>query len=278
MTDEETPKTKPGSVEDCVMRVLAITGSFRKTGNTARIVQMMETRLRVHAAQQNEPLEFETLFMGDVDMRHCRGCRACFDHGEDTCPLHDDVSMIRDKMDAADVLIMASPVYVDDVSGLLKNLMDRLAYLCHRPALGGKYAYAVATVGGGAARHTLRTMNAALLTWGCHLLGRSGYKMGALATEGEVQRYQHQVDEVAKKLLYAITRKRNLIPAFISLLAFRIQQMVWRREPEGSYDQGYWNSQGWLEPGCTYYHAHRASPVKVMLARFVGAIVSRFVL
>jgi multimeric flavodoxin WrbA len=73
---------------------------------------------------------------------------------------------IQAKMDAADGLLLASPVYVDDVSGLTKTWMDRLAYLCHRPGFGGKCAYPVATVGGSPTCHTLRTMNAALLTWG----------------------------------------------------------------------------------------------------------------
>jgi multimeric flavodoxin WrbA len=73
---------------------------------------------------------------------------------------------IKAKKDAADGLLLASPVYVDDVSGLTKTWMDRLAYRCHRPGFGRKCAYPVATVGGRPTRHTLRTMNAALLTWG----------------------------------------------------------------------------------------------------------------
>ena len=50
-------------------------------------------------------------------------------------------------MDAADGIIFASPVYVNDVSGIAKTWIDRLAYVCHRPAFAGKCAYLIATVG-----------------------------------------------------------------------------------------------------------------------------------
>ena len=104
---------------------------------------------------------------------------------------------IKAKMDAADGLLLASPVYVDDVSGLVKTWMDRLAYLCHRPGFGGKCAYALATVGGSPTRHTLRTMNGALLTWGYHLAGQTGLKMGALTPADEMARFRPEAARVA---------------------------------------------------------------------------------
>ena len=259
------------------MQVLALIGSQRKKGNTARVVQMVEARMQDLAAQHDTPFEFETLYLGDPDIRTCRGCRACFDRGEYACPLQDDVPLIRAKMDAADALLLASPVYVDDVSGPVKTWMDRLAYLCHRPAMGGKCAYPLATVGGGAAGHTLRTMNAALLTWGYHLVGQTGLKMGALAAADELPRYRPAADKAADKLFHAIAGQQALNPSFVSLMAFKIQQLVWQREPPGSYDRTWWQEQGWLAPACTFYLAHRARPLKVALARLVGVVVSRFV-
>jgi hypothetical protein len=46
----------------------------------------------------------------------------------------------------------------------------------------------------------------------------------------------------------------------------------------GSYDYAYWEKQGWLVPERTFYVAHRASRIKVALARLVGAVVARFML
>ena len=109
------------------MYILAIVGSQRKRGNTARLVQMIGAELGALAGRAGQPLTFETLYLGDLDIHPCRGCRSCFDRGEAKCPERDDLPAIKAKMDAADGLLLASPVYVDDVSGLVKTWMDRLA-------------------------------------------------------------------------------------------------------------------------------------------------------
>jgi multimeric flavodoxin WrbA len=258
------------------MYILAIVGSQRKKGNTARLVQMIGTELAALAGAASQPLTFEILYLGDMDIRACRGCRTCFDRGEEKCSLRDDLPAIKAKLDAADGLLLASPVYMDDVSGLTKTWIDRLSYVSHRPAFGGKCAYPIATVGGSSTSHTLRTMNAALLTWGYHLVGQAGFKMGALAAPDELARYAGAATRVAEALFRAVVEQRALRPAFVSLLAFRVQQLVWQREPPGSLDRAYWQGRGWLDPACTFYMAHRSHPVKVALARLAGAIAFRF--
>jgi multimeric flavodoxin WrbA len=259
------------------MKVLALVGSQRKNGNTARIVRMVEACLQALADDNKVLIGFEILYLGDFEIRPCSGCRACFDRGEAACPLKDDSTFIFAKMANADALILASPVYVQDVSGLMKNLLDRLAYLSHRPALADKYACMLATVGGGNSGHTLRTMHVALLTWGCQLLGRTGFKMGALAKDDELLQYQAAAATVARKIYSALAKGPVIHPSFISLMAFRIQQLVWQREAADSYDYTYWKSMGWLDIRCTYYLPHRTNAVKGGLARMVGAIVYRLV-
>jgi multimeric flavodoxin WrbA len=261
------------------MYILAIVGSQRKMGNTARLVQMIGAELGALAGRAGQPLTFETLYLGDLDIHPCRGCRSCFDRGEERCPLHkDDIPLIRAKMDAADGLLLASPVYMDDVSGLTKTWIDRLSYVSHRPAFGDKCAYPIATVGGSSTSHTLRTMNAALLTWGYHLVGRAGFKMGALTASDKMVRYERQAARVAEALFRAVAEQHALRPSFVSLLAFKVQQLAWQREPPGSVDHTYWLAQGWLDPACTFYMAHHSHPVKVTLARLVGAVIARFML
>lgn len=231
------------------------------------------------AAAQAVPLAFETLYLAEMDLRPCRGCRTCFDRGEDKCPLKDDIPAIKAQMDAADGVIFATPVYVDDVNGVIKTLLDRLAYLCHRPAMGGKCAFPLATVGGSPTSHTLRTLNGALLTWGFHLVGQAGFKMGALLPQAEVaSRFQKETAHIAEKLFRAVAEQQAQSPSFVSLLAFKVQQLAWQRESPDSYDYDYWQKRGWLAPERTFYVAHRAYPVKVALARLVGAALAPFML
>ena len=137
------------------MRILACIGSYRQNGNTAQVVGLIEACLHALAARNNETLEMEALYLGHEEIRMCRGCRVCFDEGEEKCPLEDGMQAIKTKMSEADGLLVASPVYVNDVSGAMKNWMDRLAYVCHRPEFAGKCAYLVATVGDGPTAHLL---------------------------------------------------------------------------------------------------------------------------
>jgi multimeric flavodoxin WrbA len=259
------------------MKILALVTSYRKRGNTARIVEMIEGQMEAIAAHHDEPLTFETLYLGHMTIEFCRGCRTCFDRGEDKCPLKDDVPAIRAKKDDADGFILASPVYVDDVNGIAKNWIDRMAYVCHRPTFAGKCAYLIVTVAGGPTSHALRTMNMALLTWGFHIVGQAGYKMGALMPQDEMSRYRGEAAKVAEALFQAISRRAFLRPSFLSLMTFKIQQLSWQREEPGSYDYAYWKDQGWFDPNRTFYIEHRASRVKVALARLTGAAVARFV-
>jgi len=161
------------------MKILAIIGSYRKTGNSRQLVDMIGDALHQEAARAGVPLEFETLHLGHSRIEACRGCRACFDLGEDSCPLMDDLLAIKAKMKQADGLLVATPVYVHDVSGITKNWIDRLAHVCHRPEFAGNCAYLLATVGGSPTGHALRSLDVALSTWGFHIVGKSGLKTGA---------------------------------------------------------------------------------------------------
>jgi multimeric flavodoxin WrbA len=242
------------------------------------MVGMVAEELQAVAGRREEALELETLYLGHLEVEMCRGCRLCFDRGEDACPLKDDLPAIRAKMDAADAIIFASPVYVDDVSGIAKNWMDRLAYVCHRPAFGGKCAYLIATVADSPTSHTLRTMSMGVRTWGFHIVGQAGFKMGALMDGEEMERrYRGEAAGIAEALFDAVARKGYLRPSFFSLMIFKIQQRAWQQESPHSLDYAYWKGQGWFERECEFYVDHEANPLKVALARLAGSVIGRFV-
>ncbi len=261
------------------MKILAIIGSYRKKGNTSQIIKLIETRMQELATTQGAPLEFETLFLGHQNIGVCRGCRVCFDQGETKCPLKDNLLEIRAKMTAASGILVASPVYVNDVNGIIKNWIDRLAFICHRPEFAGKSAYLIATVGVGPTGHALKTLSTALNTWGFSISGQASFKMGALMNKNETETlFTKQVEKIAKKFYFSIQTQSANTPSFVSLMTFRIQQGYWWRDPlPGSVDYEYWVNQGWTQPKRDYYIPHRSKRLKVHLARFVGALLTPFV-
>jgi multimeric flavodoxin WrbA len=259
------------------MKILVLVGSYRRNGNTDQVTGLIKEHLQVEAQPRQVSLEIETIYLGQQNLQFCRGCRICFDRGEEKCPNNDDLLVIKAKMLAADGILLASPVYVDDVSGITKNFIDRLCHVCHRPQFGGKAAYLVATTGSSRTGKTLETMKMALRTWGFHVVGQAGYSMGALMKREETRaRFDARAAQDAHRLFQAIERGSPRNPAFFSLMMFKIQQMSWRvKAKPDSLDYRYWEGQGWLDPKRTFYFPHRAGWLKVALARLVGVVIGK---
>ncbi len=259
------------------MKILACTGSYRTNGNTARVLSLIEEQMRREADRVGETLDFETVYLGHLNIQMCRGCRICFDQGEDRCPLRDDLLRLKARIKAADGIIAATPVYVDDVSGITKNWIDRLAHACHRPEFAGKGAYLLATTGSSPTSHALRTLNA-LMYMGFHIIGRAGFKTGALSKRDEINtRYGAKINQIARIIFCTVHQKATLRPSFYSLMVFKIQQLAWQKKRPGSVDYHYWKGNGWLDPRRTFYTEQHASWLKVALARLVGAAIAPFV-
>lgn len=260
------------------MKILACMGSYRTNGNTARVVSLLAEQIHREAQRLGEPLDFETAFLGHLNLQMCRGCRTCYDRGEDQCPLKDDLLSLKARMKAVDVIIAATPLYVEDVSGITKNWMDRLAHACHRPEFAGICAYLLVTTGSSPTGHALRTLNG-LTYMGFQVIGRAGFKTGALSRRDEINaRYEEKIAEIARVIVGAVWQKTARRPSFYSLLAFKIQQLAWQRGKPGSVDYNYWNDHGLLDSQRTFYIEHHANRLKVALARLLGAGIAPFVI
>jgi multimeric flavodoxin WrbA len=66
----------------------------------------------------------EKIFLKDKKINYCTGCGTCIDRGK-TCSQKDDMAEVLDKMVAADVIVLATPVYFYTMCGQMKTLIDR---------------------------------------------------------------------------------------------------------------------------------------------------------
>jgi len=66
----------------------------------------------------------EKIFLGDKKIKYCTGCGTCIDK-VNVCPLKDDMAEVLDKMIAADVIVMATPLYFYTMCAQMKTLIDR---------------------------------------------------------------------------------------------------------------------------------------------------------
>ncbi len=105
------------------MKVLIINGSPRANGNTSIAIREME------AVFQASGIEAETVQVGNKDIRGCIACGKCFETGK--CIFHDIVNELALKFEAADGLVIASPVYYASANATLIALLHRLFYSTH---------------------------------------------------------------------------------------------------------------------------------------------------
>ena len=97
-------------------KVLILSGSPRKNGNS----DMLCDEFMRGALEAGH--EVEKIRVAEKKIGYCRGCYAC---KKGACAIDDDMGGILEKMIAADVLVLASPVYFYSIDAQLKTLIDR---------------------------------------------------------------------------------------------------------------------------------------------------------
>jgi multimeric flavodoxin WrbA len=107
---------------------------------TARYSDDLAAVLRKTAEAAGEEMSYERKTGDQLRVDYCLSCLNCFQKG--VCPLdsRDDMPILKKKLLESDILFIGSPVYMGEMSGLMKSVVDRLSYWGHRYELAGKPA------------------------------------------------------------------------------------------------------------------------------------------
>ncbi len=142
--------------------VLGISGSARKNGNTSSMV-----RKALDGCMKVEGVRTEFFDLSELRIENCLGCEACRRKKSTCVAIKDGMSEIYPKLIACDALILGSPVYFGDVTGLMKAFIDRTTCLGGNPSkelqyslkwkVGGAIAVGGARYGG--QEFTLKTIH-----------------------------------------------------------------------------------------------------------------------
>lgn len=98
--------------------VLVLSASPRKNGNSDLLCDQFMLGAKEAGNQA------EKIYLRDKRINHCVACGACQSNGG-KCVQKDDMAEVLDKMIAADVIVMATPVYFYNMNGQMKTLIDR---------------------------------------------------------------------------------------------------------------------------------------------------------
>jgi len=179
------------------MKVLGLSGSMRKDGNTAQLVGVILKR----CADAGIPAEFVSL--AGKKILPCIGCEKCKE--TKWCALEkDDWGEVMRQVVDSDVLVIGSPTYYFDVCGHLKNFIDRSYSLYHDHKLAGRKGVAVAVHANKGASRTIQTLEGFLNTHEFSSLGSvkgTGYAKGDVMNDQEAIKKAQKIGDKIVRLL-----------------------------------------------------------------------------
>ncbi len=100
------------------MKITCVLGSPRIKGNSAVMAKRFCDTAEKLGAQ------VQTFVLNELHYRGCQACMACKTKS-DKCVLQDDLTPVLESVREGDVLVMGSPVYMWDVSSLLRSFIER---------------------------------------------------------------------------------------------------------------------------------------------------------
>jgi multimeric flavodoxin WrbA len=105
------------------MKVLALNASARKEWNSSLMLRSAFDGAKSAGA------EGELIHLYDLEFKGCVGCHACkLNAGKSfgRCAQRDALTPVLEKAIEADVLLLSSPIYFSDVTGVLRMFLERL--------------------------------------------------------------------------------------------------------------------------------------------------------
>lgn len=206
-------------------------------GNTFHLVESVLTGARRLGAQTRIAL------IEGSEVLPCRGCDNCHRTGE--CPQDDGFDEIRQAVEEADGLILATPNYIANVSAQMKAFMDRCAADIHCLSFAGKYGISVVTSGAGSDEEVTGYLSRFLMMTGIRPVGSVHAPMAAMPHGEFTAEVRERAEALGEELVKAWREGRVDPDVEHEMAAFRErmrQLVVWKRD-EWPYEYGYWQER-----------------------------------
>jgi multimeric flavodoxin WrbA len=172
-----------------MIRILGIAGSPVKDGNTEALLKESFAVL-----SSDREVQTEILHLSGLEIDGCTHCNWCIKNQtpDKFCALSDGMDQIYPALLQADAVILASPVHIGRMSGLMANMIDRMRVFvygnAHRGELTDKVgaALVVGFLRHGGLEMTLSILNSTFALFGMIPAGRGGMALTSLDGKGKV--------------------------------------------------------------------------------------------
>ena len=231
-------------------KILAIIGSPRVGETYKAVSKFVETLKKFGDA------EVEFVMLSKVGFEDCTGCHNCCIKGKEFCREAPKVKEIQDKMLSADAVILASPVYNQHVTALMKKFLDYFTFLWHRPEMFGVKFFGISS-GGGVFKDVFKLLKANVDSWGGTWAGELGVPHYDSLTVKFRQKCDKDFEKKAELLSRAMEIKELPSPGIGKLMMFNIWKMNAKAGKDyNPADYAYWCNKGLFDKEFYY-------PVKI---------------
>jgi multimeric flavodoxin WrbA len=177
------------------MSILLISGSPRK-GNTEYILEQIQ-----------KLAGGELVRLRKLRIEHCKGCLKCLKTR--ACPIKDGMQGLYPKIEGAEVIVIATPNYFENVPGLLKDFIDRTNPFYETDMLKKKKIFTVVAGGFPEKRQKRVIENAIACFAAAHKMKLSG-ELCFSATEAAELKTGHAVKSRIKRFAEKISKQQHL--------------------------------------------------------------------
>jgi len=255
------------------MKVLVIVGSSRGKGNTYKVTKQLEEKIK-----KIGEVEFNYLFLKEANLKPCRGCFTCVTRGEHLCPIKDDRAKIEEQMLNSDGVIFASPVYVFNMTALMKNFIDRFSYASHRPPFFNQSAMAITTSAGGGIKETLNYLESIMRSWGFNFIDKLGVITHPyfIHTPRYSKEIEDNLEKAARIFYHSMKTKERKSPKLGNLIQFRMMRVhAIDTQDYFSADYKYYQEKSLLDKSKKYFIDIKINFFKNMFAGVIEKLIVR---
>lgn len=221
------------------MKAVIIHGQSHQ-GSTYHIAHALGEKLGGECKEFFLPRDFD---------KFCVGCNQCFMKGEESCPHYETLLPLTKAMDEADVIILASPVYVYHATGAMKAFLDHYGYrwMVHRPegTMFRKQGVCICTAAGAGLSSTNKDMADSLFFWGVGKIYRYGKGVAAIEWQGVNEKKRASIEKATTALANRIRKRHGRIKPGIKTRVWFFAMHLMQRKGFNEADARYWKEKGW---------------------------------
>jgi len=252
------------------MRVTAFIGSGRKRHSYLACERFLQN---LHSLGN---VEYELVRLSEYNLGTCKGCRICFDKGEEYCPYKDDRDKLLGKMNDSDGVIFASPNYSFQVSGLMKVFLDRLGFGFHRPSFFGKTFTSIVVQGIGKGEEIVKYLDFVGKGLGFNVVKGCCLKTLEPMTEKSQEKFDRIIDLQSKKFYTQLVKHEYPSPSLWWLMVFRMGRTSMQKMLDENWrDYTYYREKGWFDSD--YFYPVKLNPFKKLTGKIFDKLALQII-